>query len=189
MLLTAAALLAVLVVVHPFLAVHAPVDADVLVVEGWVPHYVVAEAAAEYQRKPYCWVAVSGLGVDAARWDGAGVVRQLLDVGVEPAGIVAAPAAPATWNRTSQMARAVRDKLSALSIRPRGVNVVTLGPHARQSRLAYRRLFGPGVPVGVIPVPKDDYAPARWWASKAGIRKTTKDLAGYVKEVIFGARS
>jgi hypothetical protein len=73
--------------------------------------------------------------------------------------------------------------------RPRGVNIVTLGPHARQSLLAYSRMVGPDIPVGVISVPKDDYDPDRWWAYAAGIKKTTKDFAGWLKEVLFGLRS
>jgi hypothetical protein len=87
------------------------------------------------------------------------------------------------------MAAAVRDRMRSMGVQPRGVNVLTLGPHGRQSRLAYRRMLGPSIPVGIITVPKDDYDPAWWWMSRAGIRKTTKDFAGWVRELVFGLRS
>lgn len=50
-------------------------------------------------------------------------------------------------------------------------------------------MIDPQIPVGVISIPKNDYDPSRWWASSAGIKKTTKDFAGWVKELIFGLRS
>ena len=45
------------------------------------------------------------------------------------------------------------------------------------------------IPVGVLSVPKDDYVASRWWASAAGLKKVTKDFAGWAKEKLFGARS
>jgi hypothetical protein len=64
-----------------------------------------------------------------------------------------------------------------------------MGPHGRQSRLAYSRILGPAVAVGVITVPKYDYDRRWWWLSPAGIKKTTKDFAGWVRELAFGLRS
>ena len=87
------------------------------------------------------------------------------------------------------MARRVRDQIRAPGIRPKGVNVITLGPRARPTLLTYRRMIDPQIPVGVISIPKNDYDPWRWWASRAGIKKITKDFAGWVKELIFGLRS
>lgn len=176
--------------VHPFLAFSAPVQADTLVVEGWVPPYVLDRAAAEIARGKYARVFVSGLqSDDEMPTDAAQVEQHLVARGADPAMIFAAPAASTGWNKTSHMARAVRDRMFAMPVKPRAVNVITLGPHARQSLLAYSRMLGPEIPVGVISVPKDDYDPDRWWAYAAGIRKTTKDFAGWLKEVLFGLRS
>ena len=183
----ALALVSFLLFVHPFLAVDAPVQADTLVIEGWVPVYVVDRAIAEIARGPYIHVFVSGMESDSAQ--SMSVVRRLVAAGIAPDRIVPAPAPEVSFNRTSHMARAVRDRMRELRLEPHGVNVVTLGPHARQTRLAYTRLLGSITPVGVISVPKDDYVPAWWWASSAGIKKTTKDFAGWLKEVVFGLRS
>jgi hypothetical protein len=164
--------------------------ASTLVVEGWVPPYVLDRAAKEIVRGKYVHVFISGMESDDGRpTDAAQAARHLAARGIDPAMIVAAPARSTSWDKTSHMARAVRDRMVALPEKPRGVNVITLGPHARQSLLAYSRMMGPDIPVGVISVPKNDYDPARWWASKAGIMKTTKDFAGWLKEVLFGLKS
>ena len=181
--------------VHPFLAITEPVKADVIVVEGWVPNYVLPVVVSEFNRGGYTRVLVSGLeftrndpayseGSDAAR-----TARRLASLGLDPAVVLACPAPDSDWNRTSTMARTVLDRLHTLNVQPKGINVITLGPHARQSRLAYQRIAGPLVPVGVISVPKDDYVASHWWTSPAGIKKTIKDFAGWAKEFLVGPRS
>lgn len=180
---------------HPFLALNQPVKADILIVEGWVPDYVLAGAAREYQAGKYARVFISGMDYEpddsrlAEGSDAAQSGRQLAALGINSAVIEPCPSRPVSFNRTSHMARTVRDRIRTLDLKPRGVNVVTLGPHGRQSLLAYQRMFGEDIPVGIITIPKNDYDPTRWWASQAGIYKTTKDFAGWLKELIVGLRS
>ena len=181
--------------VHPFLAIDRPVKADTLVIEGWVPEYIVAKAAHEFQSGTYRKIFISGLIFEkndphfADKSDAVIITRFLQANGIGAATIEDCAVAVPAFNRTSHMARGVRDKMKALNYAPNGVNVVTLGPHARQTLVAYERMLGPLSPVGVISYPKNDYDPSRWWASTAGIKKTTKDFAGWLKEVLFGLRS
>ena len=44
--------LILILTVHPFLAVTAPVDTQYLVVEGWMPNYALEESIAEFKSKP-----------------------------------------------------------------------------------------------------------------------------------------
>jgi hypothetical protein len=170
--------------------VNAPVQADTLVVEGWVPPYVLDSAVVEIRSGAYRHIFVTGMEADPRNSsDVFGAVDHLVSMKVSPGTIQVANAPLARWNRTSRMARAVADRIRAMDYRPNGVNVITLGPHGRQSRLALRRALGPDIPVGVITVPKDDYDPSFWWASAVGVRKTTKDFAGWLRELIFGLRS
>ena len=53
--------IAFLVGVHPFLATNSRVAADVLVVEGWVPAYVLDAAVRESRSSSYSHILVSGL--------------------------------------------------------------------------------------------------------------------------------
>jgi hypothetical protein len=190
-----AGLVLFVIFVHPFLAINRPVTADTLIVEGWLPDYAVAQAAAEFQTGHYRKIFVSGIYFEkneprfAEGSDTAFIVHTLLAHGVSATAVEACPVASPSFNRTSHMAREVRDKMKSLNYTPQGANVVTLGPHARQTLLAYERLLGKLTPVGVISYPKNDYVPTRWWASSAGIAKTTKDFAGWLKEVFLGLRS
>ena len=50
--------------VHPFLAVNAPVDAKVLVVEGWVEDYAIKDAVREFNEHDYQHVYVTGTPIE-----------------------------------------------------------------------------------------------------------------------------
>lgn len=180
---------------HSFLAITEPVDADILVMEGWVPPNVVDCSAREYATKNYRRIFVSGIKFtpgDTPSIDGSyaelGATR-LAERGVSRTAIEACPIASPFFNRTSHMARAVCQRIRTLPGTPQGVNVITAGPHARQTLLAYRRQLGDAIPVGVISFPKTTYDTRRWWVSMAGIRETSKNFVGWVKEFFFGLRS
>jgi len=190
-----AALVVFILFVHPFLAINRPVKADTLVVEGWVPDYVVEQALRELQAGQYRAVFISGMKFEKGNprsdqhSDSAVAATWLVQHGVPSEKIVPCPVAAPSFNRTSHMARAVRERMQAMNYTPQGVNVITLGPHARQTLLAYNRMLRKTTPVGIISYPKNDYDPARWWASTAGRAKTIKDFAGWLKELFFGLRS
>jgi hypothetical protein len=175
--------------VHPFLAVNEPVDADVMVVEGWVPDYVLDAAIAEYRAGGYQRIYAAGIESAGPVADGTRAIHHMVLHGIEPGTVTLAAAPPTRSNRTSSMARAVSQAVQRSGAILTAVNVVTLGPHGRQSRLAYQRMLGRNTVVGIITVPKSDYDPDRWWASEAGIRKTLKDFAGWLRELAFGLRS
>lgn len=184
------ALMAFVRFAHPFLAIDAPVAADTLVIEGWLPEYAMERTVAEVRRGNYQRVIIPGMVPDGDRApDQASISGRLEAAGVSPDRIIVVLIPPTRWNRTSSMARAVRNRLTELDVVPKGVNIITLGPHARQSHLAYTRLLGPGIPTGVINFPKSEYDPERWWATPAGIQKTTTHFAGWLRELALGLRS
>jgi hypothetical protein len=45
---------------HPFLAMNVPVDAQILVVEGWLPNYALKAAAAEFNKGNYSVLVTTG---------------------------------------------------------------------------------------------------------------------------------
>src|SRR5438093_7701210 len=46
--------------VHPFLAITRPVDGEFLVVEGWIPGYMLKEVIKEFEAKHYQQFLVTG---------------------------------------------------------------------------------------------------------------------------------
>lgn len=181
--------------VHSFLAVNLPVDADVLVIEGWMPSYALRPSVRELKANHYTHVFVPGLifekGDENAHYisDSARVAADLVELGVSASLIERCPIPPPGFNRTSHMARSVRDRMSALGVKARGITVLSLGSHARQSLLAYQRMLSAIAPVGIIAYPDESYDANRWWTSWRGLSKTTKNFAGWFKEVFVGLRS
>ena len=193
--LCAAALISFMLFAHPFLAVTQRVDADLLVVEGWIPDYMLLPAAKEFQQGRYSLFLVSGLQNDpethptAPMPDTLRTVSRLEAFGVPRAVLLPCPAPFARWLRTSKTAIAVRDKIAERGLKPRGINVITAGPHARETWVAYQHAFGDKTPVGVISIPKNNYPANRWWLSRQGLIWVPKDFVAWLKEVVFGLRS
>lgn len=172
--------------VHPFLAPDAPVPARLLVVEGWLPDYAIQEAVALYRDGGYEAIAVTGGPLDrGARLSqyathaefGAAVAVVL---GAPPGAVHAVPAPPVVRDRTRASAAALDEWLRASGQVPASLNLVTLGPHARRSRLLFRRVLGPDTQVGVVAVPDRRYDADRWWASSPGVRTVVGEWMAYV---------
>jgi hypothetical protein len=60
------------------------------------------------------------------------------------------------------------------------LDLVTLGPHARRSRLLYEEAFGNKVKVGVIAIAIPDYDVKRWWRYSEGVREVIGEGIGYL---------
>ncbi|MBX3744460.1 MAG: YdcF family protein [Verrucomicrobiae bacterium] len=168
--------------VHPFLAPHQPVHARFLVVEGWVPDYVVEAAFEEFRQGRYERIFTTGGPLERG--------SRLLEHGSYPAvaaatlhhlglptnAIVAVEAPPADRNRTYTSALSFRDYCLDHGIELSSINLVSLGTHARRSGLCFQRALGPSIQVGLIAVPNREYDPNRWWAFSEGLKSVAGEL-------------
>ncbi len=189
----AAALILSLWFVYPFLAVSHRVDADVLIVEGWVPDYMLPVAVKEFHQGKYTRLFVSGQNDPAADQtttipDAMRTAIRLQELGVPREALLPCPAPFARWLRTSKTAKAVRDKIAELGIKPKGINVITAGPHGRETWVAYQHVFGQEMPIGIISIPRNEYPANRWWMNRQGLYWVAKDIPAWLKEFIFGLR-
>ncbi len=191
----AAAILFVLGI-YGFLAVDTMrVTADVLVVEGWIPDYALQAAVAEFRSGGYSFVCTSGLPAEDAEDPSSEAsladtcAQGLAELGLDAGIIIPCPAPSTRWNRTSTSARSVRRTLAERGIVPGGINVLTVGAHARQTLLSYRRILGAETQVGIITIPKEGFDALRWWSTGHGITMVFKCLMGWLKECLFGFRN
>lgn len=173
--------------VHPFLALNRPVDADVLVVEGWIPEYAIARAAEFMRGGRYRHVLtvggpVSGVPNPANDDDTYAYValQNFRKLGLVPPQVEMVPTNRASRDRTYQYARDLRSWLERNRVSPHGINVVTLGPHARRTRLLFSRAFDDMVTVGVIPVVDQDYDAAQWWRYSEGVKEVLAESVAYL---------
>ena len=142
--------------IYPFLAVNRPVKAEIVVVEGWVPDYILKQGL-DMSRDQHCrYLLITGgtvrSEIDPEPEDTyAHMALQRLRRITHDLEKVRAVSSPAVdRDRTYTSAVAVRKWLAAEGILVKNLNVITMGPHARRSRLMFEDALGPGVEVGIL---------------------------------------
>ena len=172
--------------VHSFLAITERVPAAVLVVEGWVPDYVLEEAGAEFQRHHYAKLYVTGGPLETGQhlseyktYAELGAAT-LIRLGVSKNALKAVPAPWVRQDRTYTSAVILRNWLRLHNAIGTNINVISLGAHARRTRLLFRMAFEDGSRVGIIAIKDRDYAPDQWWQSSQGARTVIDELVAYI---------
>jgi len=174
-----------------FLAHTERVPADVLVIEGWVGIEGVQAAKLELEQHTYRYVVVTGGVTDSRwsqrRWNYAVEAGKLLrHLGVPPGKVIEAPAMESANRRTFESALAVREALAKRSLQPNGVNVFTLGVHAKRSRLVFAKALS-GTEVGAIAWRPPDYRPEPWWNSSERAVDFLKETVGWLFELLLNS--
>ncbi len=170
---------------QPFLAVTDSVPGGVLVVEGWVPDYMLQAAIAEFKRTHYDRLFVTGIPLDhgapLSEYENYAQLgaATLVKLGLSTNDVQAVPAPGTRRDRTYATALTLRHWWQDHGIAPAKVNLITGGPHARRSRLMFEKALGKRVIVGVIAVPAKDYDERRWWRYSQGVRTILSEALAY----------
>ncbi len=109
----------------------------------------------------------------------------LLKLGMSTNVVQAVPAPYVGQDRTYTSARALKAWCEQRGIPLGRLHLMTNGPHARRSRLLYRKALGRGVAVGVTSIKERDYDPAHWWRYSAGVRGVVDESIAYVYARFF----
>lgn len=178
--------------IYPFLAITQRVNADVLVVEGWVHPYAIQVSVEEFKSHSYRRVFTTGgpvVGKGGYINDyqtSASVGADLLKKTAIPAELVQmVPSHVIGRDRTYSSAIALRNWFREHDVQVRALNIVTESAHARRTRLLFAKALGPEVRVGVIAVPSPDYDPRRWWRYSEGVKEVIQESAAYVYAKFF----
>jgi hypothetical protein len=170
---------------YPFLALTEPLAGGALVVEGWAPDHALRLAVAEFNRGHYDRLYVTGgpldQGAPLSEYRtyaelGAAILYKL---GLGSNSVQAVPAPAVIQDRTYASAKSLRRWMEANGVPASKLNLMTIGPHARRSRLLFAKVFGDGA-VGVVSLPVEDYDAAHWWRSSAGVRTVISEALAYV---------
>lgn len=170
---------------YPFLAQNRPVSRGCLVVEGWLPTYLVEEAARRYNSGTYQEVIISrGLyqgrsPYESGEFHANYVADKLQQLGVPREKLAIKFFQLGKKDRTYHAALAVRDHFLQKGGFPESVEVVTVGPHARRSRLLFERALGGRAKVGVVALADPTFDPRRWWQFSAGWREVPFEFFAY----------
>jgi hypothetical protein len=192
LLLTAAIALALLVYgAHPFLAVTERTETPYLVVEGWVPNYALQESITEFRSNHYRKMftvgttILNGVNLESGDNHATYAVKRLAWLGMNPALVQPVPSGAHFRNRTYSSALALKEWLDQNEPGIRSFNLVTVGVHARRSRLLFQEAFGARVQVGIISVEDREYDPKHWWRYSEGVKEVISEGAGYIYARFF----
>jgi len=175
----------------PFLAVNVPVVGDIMVVEGWLPRYAIATAVRDFKKEDYKLLVTTGvpfgvgspLRIYGTSADLAASCVRSMDFDEEKLVAVSTP--DVKRHRTYESALQLKKWLKSKGLKIKALNIYTLGPHARRSRLLFRCVFAPEVEVGVIAVNSRDYEPNRWWTYSSGVRQVLDEAIAYIYAKFF----
>jgi hypothetical protein len=171
--------------IQPFLAVNHPIKSEIMVVEGWMPDSALEQALREFNQRHCRLMLVTGgpleQGHMLARYNNfaelaAAILEQL---GLDRRKIRVIPTPNVIRDRTYASAIALKDWLKQAPLPIKDINLVSLGPHARRSRLLFAKALGPGIAVGIIAIPDPRYDPRVWFRSSLGVRRTLDEMIAY----------
>lgn len=171
--------------VHPFLSLNKPIEAKVLVVEGWLPDYAVAMAMNEFKKSNYSKLITTGGPLEQGEYLSEYTTFAQLSattfkkLGLDSNVIVAVPTPEVGKNRTYAAACDVKRWMDTSELSIHSINLVSQGAHCRRSWLLYQRAFGEKIKVGIICSPDKSYDAKKWWMSSKGFRAVTDEIIAY----------
>jgi hypothetical protein len=102
--------------------------------------------------------------------------NSLLAMGIDSSLVVEIPGKKVTLNRTLCSALAFKDWLKKSDIKIKGINIVTLGTHARRSLMIYNKILDKKYTIGIISLP--DYK--EQYSRKYKVLKTIRETIGII---------
>ncbi len=150
--------------------------ARLLVVEGWLSPYELAQAVRVFREGRYERIVTTG--GPSFDWPDSPVpgsfavraARFLGDHGVPPERIATVSAPEAALDRTYTSAVQVREWVRRGKVDVPALDVFSGGTHARRSRMLYRMAFGPSVEIGALSAAAPEGDPDRWWTQSASAK-------------------
>jgi uncharacterized SAM-binding protein YcdF (DUF218 family) len=173
--------------VYPFLAITHRVNANILVVEGWIHEYAIRSAVKEFQTNHYQRVFTTGGPVEGTGgyindfYTSASVGADLLKkCGLPDERLQMVPSRVMDRDRTYGSAVALRNWFRDHNMAVSSIDVITEDLHARRTRLLFQKALGDKVAVGVIAIPNQDYDSKHWWRYSEGLKNVLSETATYV---------
>jgi uncharacterized SAM-binding protein YcdF (DUF218 family) len=176
---------------YSFLAVTSRTSGEILVVEGWIHSDSVEQAATEYKAANYQNVIVVaavhkvGNKWDSGRYRPEYIADNLVRLGVPGERVHVVFCEVVRKDRTYESARAARRWIHEQGMPIKSIDVVTIGSHARRSRLLFQKVFGSDVKVGVLAMDDREFDPAHWWRSSEGVREVLFEGVAYIYAKFF----
>lgn len=177
--------------VHPFLAITEPVQSEILVVEGWLPDDALERVMGIFRSGTYrSIVAVGGPLEYGSYLVGYGSCSEVAADTLEklgfPESLIQVISAPRVHKDNTYAGALALNKWLEGSRPPiHSLDICSLGPHARRTRLLFEKALGRGVKVGIIALQSEEYDPEAWWKTSKGVRTVISEAVAYLYARFF----
>jgi hypothetical protein len=168
------------------------VPADTLVVEGWIGRNGLRAAVDEFRRGGYLYIVATG-GLTSGRWEeqpqsyAEMAEDYLIRFGVPRERLTVATSDNTERFRTFESAVAVWRTLRAATIKPKGINIFTFGPHARRSAMVFAKVNSDIEKIGVIGWCPPEFQREGWWLSSERSKEFLEEAVGYLYEILLNS--
>jgi hypothetical protein len=182
----AAVILFLITHIYSFLAVNSPINADILVIEGWMPDLAIKEAIAEFKRGRYQKLITIGpslyQGHHLSQYKNFAELgaANLIAFGFAPDKLLPVPTPDVIRHRTGASALALRQWIDNSDLKIEAINLYTFDVHSRRNWLTFKQALAPKIKVGVIVLEPVGYDPKQWWVSSAGVRSVIFEAIAYI---------
>jgi len=173
-----------------FLSQTRRVQADTLIIEGWIGRESMPDTKREFERGKYQRLIVTG-GLTGhtwarERWSVTEIAqRDLLRLGFDEDKLLLAPCDDVENQRTYVSAVAARQTIEKHRLAVHAINVISRGPHARRTHSVYSKVFGPKIAVGVISWNPYASHGRAWWRSSTRAKELLDETFGWAYEAMF----
>jgi len=177
--------------VHVFLAVNNPVDADILVVDGFLPGYAYDSIQSLVVSNTYKLVLTTGVDIDYTftsddAFNTADFSYKVLSSkSLGECRLERAPAGRINKDRTFHSALSAREWLNRNGYANESLNVFSMGGHARRSWLLYRKAFGEEREIGIIALEDQSYDSKSWYNHSKGVRLVMSEFIAFAYAKFF----
>ncbi|MBF2067450.1 MAG: YdcF family protein [Calothrix sp. C42_A2020_038] len=171
--------------VHSFLAVTSPINANILVVEGWLADEALKQALIEFEMGSYNYLITTGIPLQRGYYlseykDFANLAAStLIAMGADSKKIIPIPTPDVRTDRTYASAIALKEKLENSEVKLESLNLFSDDVHTRRSWMLYKRVL-PNIEIGVIAATTRSYDTQRWWNSSQGLRTVITEAIAYI---------
>jgi hypothetical protein len=172
--------------IHDFLAINKPNNGDILIVEGWIPLSALNEAKRKFEKGNYSILMTVGGPKNDEKYDNHAehAADVMIRLGVDKNKVKMIDHKENSDN-TANSALSSKRWLQNSNLNIAKIDVFTLGVHARQSYVTYRKIFRGFVEIGIISGKEMQYNPDSWLFSQKGIYLVSKGFIGYLYAMLF----
>ncbi|AFY96783.1 ElyC/SanA/YdcF family protein [Chamaesiphon minutus] len=177
--------------IHVFLSKNSPIEAEVLVVEGWLPDYALQSAAMEFKDGAYHKLITIGGTIPRGSYlsEYANFAElsaaTLIALGVDPQHLTIVADLSQSPDRTASSAAILARWLATSELEVTAINLFSFGAHARRSWLLFKDILEPEIHIGIVSCEPLNYDPKSWWHSSEGVRTVISELLAYLYVRIF----